>query len=68
MNANPGSYIEMNIPWMIAEDGYVTTVKGQFLLADASTSLQYRSLIECETFEVCTNILRTFCSEKLCRL
>ncbi|XP_076117611.1 bridge-like lipid transfer protein family member 1 isoform X3 [Mytilus galloprovincialis] len=51
MNANPGSYIEMNIPWMIAEDGYVTTVKGQFLLADASTSLQYRSLIECETFE-----------------
>ncbi|VDI02120.1 Hypothetical predicted protein [Mytilus galloprovincialis] len=68
MNANPGSYIEMNIPWMIAEDGYVTTVKGQFLLADASTSLQYRSLIECETFEVFTNILRTFCAEKLCRL
>jgi hypothetical protein len=55
MNANPGSYIEMNVPWIIADDGYVTTIKGQFLLADATTSLQYRSLIECETFEVVYN-------------
>ena len=53
MNASQGSYIEMNIPWTVAESGYTTAVKGQLLLADATTSLQYRSLIECETFDVC---------------
>ncbi|XP_021348394.1 uncharacterized protein KIAA1109-like [Mizuhopecten yessoensis] len=51
MNTNPGSYVETNVPWVIDEDGYTTKTKGQLLLMDATTSLQYRSLVECETFE-----------------
>lgn len=52
MNTGHGTYIEANIPWLTEDDGYVSKVKGQLLLVDCTTSLQYRSLIECETFEV----------------
>ncbi|KAK3099624.1 hypothetical protein FSP39_007134 [Pinctada imbricata] len=51
MTASPGSYVEAMIPWLIDEDGYTTKVKGQLLIVDATTSLEYRSLVECETFE-----------------
>ena len=54
MGIHPGSYVEVNIPWMTGPEGYTTTVHGQLLLVDATTSLQYRSLVECETFEVRT--------------
>lgn len=52
MNISQGSYVEANIPWVIEEDGYTSKIKGQLLLVDATTSQQYRSLVECETFEV----------------
>ena len=54
MNAGKGSYIEAVIPWTVEDTGYVTKVKGQLMLVDATTSMTYRSLFECETFEVCT--------------
>lgn len=54
MGIHPGSYVEVNIPWMTGPEGYTTMVHGQLLLVDATTSLQYRSLVECETFEVRT--------------
>ncbi|XP_064637366.1 bridge-like lipid transfer protein family member 1 isoform X3 [Lineus longissimus] len=51
MNAGPGSYVEVTIPWITQEYGYTTKVLGQLLHLDATTSLQYRSLLECETLE-----------------
>ncbi|XP_041357043.1 transmembrane protein KIAA1109-like isoform X2 [Gigantopelta aegis] len=51
MNASQGSYIEAIIPWMVEETGYETKVKGQLMLLDATTSMPYRSLMECETLE-----------------
>jgi hypothetical protein len=47
-----GSYIEAVIPWTVEETGYVTKVKGQLMLVDATTSSTFRSLFECETLEV----------------
>ena len=52
MNAGPGSYVEITIPWMIGEDGYTSNITGQLLHLDATTSLQFRSLLETERLEV----------------
>lgn len=57
MNAGKGSYIEAIIPWTVEDKGYSTKVKGQLMLVDASTSMPFRSLFECETFEVCQNLV-----------
>ncbi|XP_069959318.1 bridge-like lipid transfer protein family member 1 isoform X14 [Cherax quadricarinatus] len=51
MNVQRGSYFEMTLPWTIHEDGYVTKIRGQLFHVDASTSLQYRSLLEAETLD-----------------
>ncbi|XP_056013431.1 bridge-like lipid transfer protein family member 1 isoform X4 [Ostrea edulis] len=51
MSSGQGSYVEVTVPWVTSPEGYITTVHGQLLLLDATTSLQYRSLVECETFE-----------------
>ncbi len=52
MNCRPGSYLEFTIPMIVEEPGYVTKVNGQLMQMDATTSLQFRQLIECETLEV----------------
>ena len=57
MNASQGSYIEAIIPWMVEEMGYETKIKGQLMLLDATTSMPFRSLIECETLEVSCRLL-----------
>uniref|UniRef100_A0A914VDP2 Bridge-like lipid transfer protein family member 1 N-terminal domain-containing protein n=1 Tax=Plectus sambesii TaxID=2011161 RepID=A0A914VDP2_9BILA len=46
-----GSNFEVSIPWLTLEDGFTSTIKGSLLRVDASTSLSYRQLIECESFE-----------------
>ncbi|XP_034234984.1 transmembrane protein KIAA1109 isoform X3 [Thrips palmi] len=51
INIGPGSYLEITIPWIVQPDGYTTKVNGQLLHLEASTSLQYRSLVESETLE-----------------
>ncbi|XP_055381705.1 bridge-like lipid transfer protein family member 1 isoform X2 [Condylostylus longicornis] len=47
----PGSYVEVTIPWVTQNNGYTTAVAGQLLHAEATTSLQYRSLAEFESLE-----------------
>nr|XP_027205737.1 transmembrane protein KIAA1109-like [Dermatophagoides pteronyssinus] len=51
INAMPGSYLEATIPWICNTDGYSTHILGQILHLDATTSLQFRPLIQSETFE-----------------
>lgn len=51
INAFPGSYLEVTIPWVCNENGYHTHILGQILHLDATTSLQYRPLISSETLE-----------------
>ncbi|KAF8784884.1 Transmembrane protein KIAA1109 like protein [Argiope bruennichi] len=51
MNVGQGSYLEVTIPMRITEDGYISRINGQLLHLEASTSLQYRSLVESETLE-----------------
>ncbi|KFM73890.1 hypothetical protein X975_01874, partial [Stegodyphus mimosarum] len=51
MNVGQGSYLEITVPWRITEEGYSTRINGQLLHLEASTSLQYRSLVESETLE-----------------
>ncbi|XP_077984720.1 bridge-like lipid transfer protein family member 1 [Glandiceps talaboti] len=51
MNIGAGSCVEVCIPWVVTQDGYKTKVSSQLLYLDSSTSLQYRSLIECETLQ-----------------
>ena len=47
-----GSYVESSIPWFTEETGYTSLIKGQLLLLEATTSMQFRSLLECETLDV----------------
>uniref|UniRef100_A0A672MMB9 Bridge-like lipid transfer protein family member 1 C-terminal domain-containing protein n=1 Tax=Sinocyclocheilus grahami TaxID=75366 RepID=A0A672MMB9_SINGR len=48
VNVGAGSYLEVNIPMTVGENGYSPTVKGQLLHIDASSSMQYRTLLEAE--------------------
>ena len=52
MNMGQGSYIEASVPWITGETGYTTVIRGQFLLLDASTSMKFRPLLQCETLDV----------------
>ena len=52
MNCKQGSYLEFTIPWVIEESGYMSKVNVQLMHLDATTSLNFRSFLECETFEV----------------
>ncbi|XP_012263790.2 transmembrane protein KIAA1109 homolog isoform X5 [Athalia rosae] len=51
INVAPGSYLEVTMPWIVLQDGYSTKITGQLLHLEATTSLQYRSLVESETLE-----------------
>ncbi|KFB49612.1 AGAP007960-PA-like protein [Anopheles sinensis] len=51
VNIGAGSYLEVTLPWIILQDGIATKVTGQLLHVEATTSLQYRSLAECETLQ-----------------
>ena len=51
INVGPGSYLEITMPWVVGQDGYSTKITGQLLHLEATTSLQYRSLVESETLE-----------------
>ncbi|XP_011301889.1 uncharacterized protein KIAA1109 isoform X7 [Fopius arisanus] len=51
VNVGPGSYLEVTMPWIVLQDGYTTKITGQLLHLEATTSLQYRSLVESETLE-----------------
>ena len=52
MNCKQGSYLEFTIPMFLEEAGYTFTMTGQLLHVDSSTSLKFRSLVECETLQV----------------
>lgn len=51
VNIGAGSYLEVNLPWIVLQDGYTTKITGQLLHLEATTSLQYRSMAESETLE-----------------
>ena len=42
----------MSIPWVVETDhGYTTKLNGTLMKPEATTSLEYRSFLECETLE-----------------
>ncbi|TRY60510.1 hypothetical protein DNTS_001480 [Danionella cerebrum] len=48
VNVGAGSYLEVNIPMTVEENGYSPTVKGRLLHVDTTSSMQYRTLLEAE--------------------
>ncbi|KAG7510689.1 hypothetical protein JOB18_028724 [Solea senegalensis] len=48
VNVGAGSYLEVNIPMTVGENGYSPTIKGQLLHVDATSSMLYRTLLEAE--------------------
>ncbi|KAJ6668797.1 hypothetical protein lerEdw1_012281 [Lerista edwardsae] len=48
VNVGAGSYLEINIPMIVNENGYSPTIKGQLLHVDATSSMLYRTLLEAE--------------------
>ncbi|XP_063776332.1 bridge-like lipid transfer protein family member 1 isoform X2 [Pseudophryne corroboree] len=48
VNVWAGSYLEVNIPLIVTDTGYSTTIKGQLLHVDTTTSMQFRTLLEAE--------------------
>ena len=52
MNMTQGSYLEFTVPMVVEENGYEMKINGQLFHLDATTSLAFRSLLDCETFEV----------------
>ncbi len=57
MSMKQGTYLEFTIPMVVEEDGYRSKFNGQFFHLDATTSLNFRSLLECESLEVRFNIV-----------
>ncbi|XP_050315619.1 transmembrane protein KIAA1109 isoform X2 [Anthonomus grandis grandis] len=53
INVGAGSYLEVTIPWITKETGFSTKINGQLLHLEATTSLQFRELVESETLEFC---------------
>ena len=52
MNIAPGSFFEMELPWVVEDDsGYTSRIKGTLMTPEATTSLGYRDFLQCETFE-----------------
>ncbi|XP_065078677.1 bridge-like lipid transfer protein family member 1 isoform X6 [Ochlerotatus camptorhynchus] len=51
VNIGAGSCLEVTLPWITLQDGFTTKLTGQLLHVEATTSLQYRSLAECETLQ-----------------
>ncbi|KAJ8666820.1 hypothetical protein QAD02_008482 [Eretmocerus hayati] len=51
VNVGQGSYLEITMPWIVLQNGYTTKITGQLMHLEATTSLQYRSLVESETLE-----------------
>ncbi|BFZ14882.1 hypothetical protein BsWGS_17921 [Bradybaena similaris] len=72
MNAGKGSYVEVTVPYIVEDSGFVTKIKGQLMLVDATTSMSFRSLLECETleFDVTASYPREWnaCQEWRCEL
>ena len=52
MNTQAGSYLDATVPYVLENDGYTTKVNGQLMNVDATSSLQFRSFLECETLQV----------------
>uniref|UniRef100_M3ZRY4 Bridge-like lipid transfer protein family member 1 N-terminal domain-containing protein n=1 Tax=Xiphophorus maculatus TaxID=8083 RepID=M3ZRY4_XIPMA len=48
VNVGAGSYLEVNIPMTVGENGYSPNIKGQLLHVDTTSSMQYRTLLEAE--------------------
>ena len=57
MNTQAGSYLDATVPYILENDGYTTKVNGQLMNVDATSSLQFRSFLECETLQVKKEIL-----------
>jgi len=52
MNIQAGSYLDATVPYILETDGYTTKVNGQLMNVDATSSLPFRSFLECETLQV----------------
>ena len=66
MNMTQGSYLEFTVPMVVEENGYEMKINGQLFHLDATTSLAFRSLLDCETFEVrYMDFLHQLCNRKL---
>ncbi|XP_072351819.1 bridge-like lipid transfer protein family member 1 isoform X8 [Scyliorhinus torazame] len=48
VNVGAGSYLEVNVPMTVSENGFSPTIKGQLLHVDATSSMLYRTLLEAE--------------------
>ena len=64
MHSGQGSYLEFTVPFVVDASGYTTKVNGQMMHLDATTSLKFRSLLQCETLEVCCEHFQT-CSDEI---
>ncbi|KAJ8281426.1 hypothetical protein GJAV_G00067550 [Gymnothorax javanicus] len=56
VNVGAGSYLEVNIPMTVGENGYSPTIKGQLLHVDTTSSMQYRTLLEAEMLAFHVNV------------
>ncbi|XP_040563283.1 bridge-like lipid transfer protein family member 1 [Lepeophtheirus salmonis] len=51
INVEKGTNFDIKIPWTVKENGYSTKLNGTLLMVEATTSLPFRDLLECETLE-----------------
>lgn len=48
--------MDVAVPYATKSDGFTTVITGQLLHVDSSTSMDYRTLVECETLEFNCNL------------
>ena len=52
LEMKPGTNFEVKIPWNCNDSGFTTNFNGTLMNPEATTSLPYRDLIRCETFQI----------------
>ena len=52
INSGQGTNFEIKIPWIVENTGYTTNITGTVMMVEATTSLPFRDLLECETLEL----------------
>ena len=52
LNFGQGTNFDIKVPWVVGKSGFTTNIAGTFMMLDATTNMDYRKLLHCETLEM----------------
>ena len=52
LNFGQGTNFDIKVPWVVGKSSFTTNIAGTFMMLDATTNMDYRKLLHCETLEM----------------